>query len=249
MISCLTVTQLKRISLLRRCLQSYAEQTIASSSRELLILHHDGPDGTAAFQELISELNIEARIFAVPRAPLGRLRNLSIENARGELLCPWDDDDFCHPDRLLVQSAPFAECECVATSLDSQLFWFPDSHDLYIRRGGKEGIHGTIMFRSGLGLRYSEGMTKGEDSRLMQDIIERGVASICRIDDHPELHVRTYHGMNTWDFAHHSNHTRQALDADWLLSNESKIREWIRVLQLPWVKVRDHHRIAFTVES
>jgi len=247
-ISCLTVTQISRIAMLRRCLSSYAYQTIDVSSRELLLLHHDGPHATSAFQRLATDLNIEARVIEVPRAPLGRLRNLSIEHARGELLCQWDDDDFYHPDRLLTQSSPFDAIGCVATSLDSQFFWFRDANDLYIRRGGKEGIHGTVMFRNGIGLKYDEVMTKGEDSRFMQDLLKHGNASVVRIDNRPELYVRTYHGLNTWDLGHHRSHTRQALSADWLIHNETKVRDWIRTLGFPRVKVRDPQRIAFTVE-
>lgn len=246
-ISCLTITQIGRIGLLKRCLASYASQTIDVASRELVLLHHDGPAATSAFERLASDLNIEVRVVEAPRAPLGRLRNLSIEHARGELLCQWDDDDFYHPERLWAQSVPFAATDCAATSLDSQFYWFLDTNELFIRRGVPEGIHGTVMFRNGLGFKYDESMSKSEDSRFMEDLLKRG--SVVRIDDRPELYVRTFHGMNTWGRNHHHKHTRRALSAEWLLQNEAQIRDWIRVLKFPTVQVRDRERIVFTVEQ
>src|SRR5687767_2274290 len=106
-ISCLTITQVSRLHLLRRCLRSYSRQTIHSSLRELLLVHHDGHEGTRAIRKLLNEFTIDAKIVEVARAPLGKLRNISIENASGELLCQWDDDDIYHPSRLLMQSLPF----------------------------------------------------------------------------------------------------------------------------------------------
>lgn len=240
-ISCLTITQLNRINLLRRCLLSYSEQTIISDDRELILIHTDGTKGSKAIEKLLAEYNVDARIFDVPNSPLGELRNISIKRANGELLCQWDDDDFYHPNRLLVQSTPFKESKYMATTLAIQFFWFCDKGDLYIRKAGKEGIHGSIMFRSDLGLRYDPLMSKGEDTSLIQGILMHGPESIHCIDDHPELYVRTYHGKNTWNFAHHYKHTRQALNAEWLLENEHKIRDWIKILRIPAVNIRDNN--------
>jgi glycosyltransferase involved in cell wall biosynthesis len=246
-ISCLTVTQLQRLHLLRRCLWSYSRQTVDSSLRELLLVHHDGHEATRAIQKLLTEFTIDARIFDVPRAPLGKLRNISIENASGELLCQWDDDDIYHPNRLFVQSLPFVEDSCIATALSTQLLWFCEKGDLYIRRGSKDGIRGTVMFRNGLGLQYDPTMSRGEDSRLMQDLLAYGPSSVHPIDDHPELYVRTYHGLNTWEFEHYHKHTQRAVTAEWLKQNEATIRGWIKILQLGSVRVRDAYQIAFTV--
>jgi glycosyltransferase involved in cell wall biosynthesis len=34
---------------------------------------------------------------------LGALRNISLESARSEIICQWDDDDYSHPGRLAIQ--------------------------------------------------------------------------------------------------------------------------------------------------
>jgi glycosyltransferase involved in cell wall biosynthesis len=245
-VTCLTITQFNRINLLQKSLWSYSQQSVEPQSRELVIVHHDGNECTTAIQHLLSEYNIEGRIFEVASAPLGALRNISIEKATGDLLCQWDDDDFYHPDRLQIQSSLFEKSNCIATTLATQFFWFCDREELYIRRGGKEGIHGSIMFRNHLGLLYDSNMAKGEDTKLIQTLLLQGATSIHCIEDNPQLFVRTYHGLNTWEFEHHFKHTKQALNVEWLLANETKIREWIEVLQIPKVKVRDANEIAFT---
>jgi glycosyltransferase involved in cell wall biosynthesis len=248
-ISCLTITRVERVDLLRRCLHSYSRQTIDSACRELVIVHHDGNKGTKVIQGLLAAFNIAAIIVDVPPAPLGTLRNISIESASGDLLCQWDDDDFYHPDRLRMQAAPFTTDKCIATTLDSQLLWFCASGELYVRRGAREGIHGTVMFRKGRALQYEPTMSKGEDSRFMQALLLQDPAGIRRIDGHPELYVRTYHGRNTWDLDDFRKQTQQALNAEWLKENEAFIRDWIRVLQIPDVKVSDTNDVAFTVRS
>jgi len=248
-ISCLTITQLSRIDLLQRSLSSFSQQTIETASRELLIVHHDGHQGTAAIQTLLIEFGIEARIIEASGAPLGTLRNISIRHAAGDLLCQWDDDDIYHPDRLIMQSTPFLKDDCIATTLDSQIVWFRSSGELYVRRGRPEGIHGTIMFRNGLGLDYDPSMPKGEDSRLIEELLLLHPSGICRIDDRPELYVRTYHGRNTWDLGQHRRQIRRAFSVEWLKLNEGKIRTWIETLRIPTVRVRDVDEVAFIVET
>lgn len=245
-ISCLTVTQLDRLHLLRRCLRSFSRQTVDPRLRELVLVHHDGSEATAVIRSLLVELKIEGSIVEVPRAPLGTLRNLSIEHAAGEFLCQWDDDDVYHPDRLLFQSGPFVDNACIATALQAQLVWFCDEGDVYVRKGGKEGIHGTVMFRRDTGLQYNAILSRGEDSDFMNQLLAQRLSSVHRVDDHPELYVRTYHGRNTWDLEHHYRQVRRAMSLEWLRANEAKIRDWLKILEISDVRVRDGDGIAFT---
>jgi glycosyltransferase involved in cell wall biosynthesis len=247
-ISCLTVTQLSRINLLRRCLRSYSLQSYDSNLRELIVVHHDGFPCTTAIKKILIEYQIEAKIIEAPIAPLGELRNISIENAIGDILCQWDDDDFFHPDRLKIQSAPFINAGYMGTSLANQLYWFFNTNNLYIRNGGKEGIHGTLMFRNDPGLRYAPVMSKGEDTKLIQDILNKNPFGICCIEDHPELYVRTFHGLNTWDYDHHHKRLyQQAMGTDWIKRNEREILEWLVVLDIPKVNICNNmDQIVFT---
>jgi len=246
-ISCLTITQFSRINLLKRSLHSFSLQTFEPSLRELIIVHHDAPQFTFEIEKLLSEYKINAKIVDVAKAPLGELRNISIESASGDLLCQWDDDDFYHPDRLKIQAEPFEVNGCVATTLEMQMFWFCKDGDLYIRKGGKEGLHGSIMFRSDRGLLYQKNLSKGEDTFLIQEIMAQGPLSIYRIDGQPQLYVRTYHGENTWNSEHHYSHIRQSLSTDWLKTNKNVIKKWIKELNIAPVNVRSADNLIFSI--
>src|SRR5690348_11063690 len=105
MISCLTVTQEGRLNSLAFAISDFARQT--ERDRELVIVH----DGGGAFHERVIATarrheTAEIRVVHVPassRSTLGALRNASLEAARGDYVCQWDDDDRHHPRRLEVQ--------------------------------------------------------------------------------------------------------------------------------------------------
>jgi glycosyltransferase involved in cell wall biosynthesis len=228
---------------------SFSRQTVDKEQREMVIVHHDGSQFTKEIQTLLKQYKIrEAQVVEVSPAPLGTLRNISIENARGALLCQWDDDDIYHPERLVMQSAPYQKNNCIATTLGEQLYWFQNSGDLYIRSSGAEGIPGTVMFLKNFGIEYDASLSKGEDKVLIDEIKKISSKSIYRIANHPELYVRTYHGINTWGIDHFKKLTKWALTRDRLLENEIKIREWAKVLDISKVNVRDsNHQSAFRI--
>ncbi len=247
-ISCLTVTQISRIELLEKSIHSFASQTIESKFRELVIVHHDGEYASTMIRSISEKYSVDAKIFSVPKLPLGELRNLSLGFATGDIICQWDDDDICHSSRLVEQSKPFNSDDCIATSLSSQIYLFYDNNELYIRKGASEGIHGTFMFRNGLGFHYQSNLTKGEDSQLISEILKYNSAGVFCIDNRPELFVRTYHGQNTWEYTHHYDRLKkQAYNQQWLLENKETIIEWLRQLDITGVFVRDTNDIAFIV--
>jgi glycosyltransferase involved in cell wall biosynthesis len=245
--TCLTVTRLTRLHLLRRAVLSYARQSVDAARRELVLVQDDGPRGETALRALLNDLDVGASIVTVDRAPLGQLRNEGLAQARGDLVCQWDDDDFFGRDRLECQMVPFHASGCLASSLDSQLLWFIDCGDLYVRRGPKEGIHGTVMFRNHIGLKYDPTLSRGEDTIFIREILDRAPSGVARIDDRPDLYVRTYHGGNTWSLDHHRKQTARVRDVAWLRANEGTIRQWLRTLNISDVKVRDASQVAFAV--
>lgn len=250
-ISSIIVTQIKRIDLLEKSLWFYSRQTLDKTCLELLIVHHDGLAATEKISSILKELSIEARILHVEKRPLGALRNIGLRAATGDIICQWDDDDLCSPDRLKCQSSYFSNSEILATTLHSQICWFSNLGELYIRTGGREGIHGTIMFRNGLNLFYSDNMDKGEDTCLMTDILRVAKNGVYCIDGHPELYLRTYHGNNTWNFAHHYGRLKhQAMPEDWLLTHRTRIIKWIQAYDLTNVIVKDNlHNTIFHVKN
>lgn len=77
-VSCLMVTQPGREEMAHQALSDFHAQSYPD--REIVIVHDDG-------------------------RPLGELRNESVDRARGDVVCIWDDDDRHGPDRLAVQLA------------------------------------------------------------------------------------------------------------------------------------------------
>lgn len=247
MISCLTITSLDRIHLLSRCFESFANQSLSEVERELVVIHHDGEVGSETLLGIARDYGVDARVIAVRQAPLGALRNWSIHFAKGDVLCQWDDDDFYHPDRLKIQYQAFqADRYCVATTLKMQMYWDELRNELYIRRGAREGIHGTIMFRRNLAVRYDASRTKGEDSIFIREVLDAPLGKVLTIDDRPELYVRRFHGKNTWSQEHHRELLKcSSLDAAWLTHHQCSIRHWVKIHRLPTLSVRDSEQTAF----
>jgi glycosyltransferase involved in cell wall biosynthesis len=220
LISCLIVTQEGRQPLLEKALDCLSKQTW--KNHEAVIVHDEGQT-------------------------LGALRNLTIQQAKGEILCQWDDDDLYHPERLEAQYNAMAGK--VANYLESQFYYFPQQAELFIR-DDKRRIEGTLMMRSGLGVTYPESgprCEKGEDTAFAEAIYHKHPGQISTIN-RPELYCRVYHGANTWHYQHH--HARLAHIAhkvNQLKENETSTRAALKVYGLSGIKVRDFNQVAFEV--
>ncbi len=99
LVSCLMVTR-GRLFPARFAVDCFRAQGWAS--RELVLVC-DAP-GTAieAYCRELGDERIRLVYPSTPAASLGELRNLSLEAARGDWVCQWDDDDLYHPDRIAL---------------------------------------------------------------------------------------------------------------------------------------------------
>ena len=162
-------------------------------------------DGDDPVEDLVSNLQ-NARYVRLPRRlTIGAKRNLACEQARGEIIAHWDDDDWYSPDRLRYQAAPIIAGEADITGLEnafvldlsSRQFWStgPALH----RRMFVGNVHGgTIVFRRQLfteGLRYPE-VNLAEDAWLLHRGISAG-KRLVRLSN-PGLFVYVRHGTNAW---------------------------------------------------
>lgn len=103
-VSCLMVT-FDRLTLAKRSIRSFAEQSY--QQRELVIVTDGKESFRQALERYVAALGIERVRFVYPgpeRLTLGELRNISMDAAQGDIICQWDDDDYSHPERLLVQT-------------------------------------------------------------------------------------------------------------------------------------------------
>src|SRR5262249_13990002 len=126
LISCLMVT-LDRLTLAKRAIRSFAAQSYPE--RELVIV----TDGTDTFRQslerYIAALELDKVRFVTlgdERLTLGRLRNISMDAAEGEILCQWDDDDYSHPERLIVQAGHMLRQSAAACFLTDHLHFIQE---------------------------------------------------------------------------------------------------------------------------
>lgn len=131
---------------------------------------------------------------------LGELRNLGLKMAQGSWVAQWDDDDFFHPTRLSVQmeharkhpDSAILFLHQVRYSMTGDSAW----DCLYDRP--YEGIPGSVLHPRRTGDCY-QSISKHEDSRFLNAAFgDRRVI----IDNPAELHLRFYHGANTWGERH-----------------------------------------------
>lgn len=206
-ISCVTVTQASRIDVLKQAVTDFCTQT--HPDRELVIVH----DGGGQFDEQLNELalSLDALTVRIVHAPaglkLGQLRNLSIENSQGEVVCQWDDDDRHHPERLSLQLEHLKRAQADACFLGDQLHWMMQDRAIYWVDWRSDNwpydfVPGTLMaFRKVLP-RYPEHMERGEDTALCDALMQQDLV-IHRMRDHGWCYIYRYHGRNCWGVDHH----------------------------------------------
>ena len=102
LVTCVMVTR-DRPQLARRAIQCFLSQSY--TPRELLIVN----DGDISYCDVIpDELPVDVTITELhieteENNTLGELRNLALDQAHGEFVAQWDDDEWYHPERLAIQ--------------------------------------------------------------------------------------------------------------------------------------------------
>jgi len=205
LISCLTITQPGRLDLVGRSVRCFETQT--HTDRELVLVH-DGDDGFhAELEDLTAGVASPTLIVRVESgAPLGHLRNRSVDAASGEIICQWDDDDLYHPRRLELQFAALNERDAAASLLVDQLHLFEPSGDLFWDDWASEPfpmslIQGTLMAHKSALVPYPE-LRRGEDTPVVMALAASG-ERIASLQDLGWLYVYVYDGRNAWDEQHH----------------------------------------------
>ena len=169
LISCLMVTA-NRADIARVAIECFSEQTWPN--KELVIID----DGVEDYSDLIASFDCADLVRYIklqpanPRLSLGELRNLSIEQARGEWCVQWDDDEWYHPERLAIQLNAAALADVGASALKWTLMHVKENSDESLTFRGDSGIAtpGTLMFRKG-DVRYPH-LARNEDGVFLRDV-------------------------------------------------------------------------------
>lgn len=206
LISCLMVAlpAQHRLAGLKRSLADYLRQTWPR--RELVIVLNGGAAAVAAA--------IKAHVATLDRAdirivepagelPLGALRNIAKVEARGGIVCQWDDDDLYHPERLERQAAALLASGGEALCLEQVMQFFPAERLLYcdnFRGAGETCFPGSIIgWARAIG--YDAAARLGEDSELVLRLKAQG--RLRTLPECPHLYVYVSHGGNSWTAEHH----------------------------------------------
>jgi len=201
LVSCVMVTgkDEAHYALAELALDSFLWQTYPNTE---LIIINDGPKAMdltntpAGLQHgNIREVRLPYKANPAERLTLGALRNIGLDESKGEWICQWDDDDYSHPHRISMQMAVRREDCCVL--LQHQVRYSAVSNTAY-KLECNVGHAGTIIHPKAVVLNNNDKQYPG-----------------------PALYLRFYHGNNSWDekhvmreFAGEQHHGRWYLTTD-----------------------------------
>jgi glycosyltransferase involved in cell wall biosynthesis len=159
-------------------------------------------------------------IFSDPnrKLSLGELRNLSIEEASGQYIAQWDDDDLYDPSRLEQQIQTIKKTNSTACMLSRWTVWWPNKNRLFISHS--RAWEGTLVCRRSAMPRYPA-LSKAEDTALIKELMARNDVVFL---DAPRLYIYVVHGSNTWHDAHFEGFFKRA-------SVDFNINSYFRVLK------------------
>ncbi|HEX3558793.1 MAG TPA: glycosyltransferase [Pyrinomonadaceae bacterium] len=233
-VSCLMVT-LDRLTLAKRSIRSFAAQRY--EDRELLIVTDGSEVFRRALERYVAALGLERVRFFYPdgdRLTLGHLRNISMEEARGELICQWDDDDYSHPDRLAVQVGHMLGERARACFLTDHLQFIEEQRMLcwidWTVDGTLEGTArlapGTLLMFRDARFKYPEEgpyARQGEDSVFLERLYHS--APVAQLSGAGHLYLYQYHGRNTFPREHHYHMSSCRTSNAHLHENADRLRE------------------------
>jgi glycosyltransferase involved in cell wall biosynthesis len=240
-ISCLMVTR-DRLALAKRAIRCFGDQT--HSERELIVVSEGERDYRTALERYIDQQAIaHARVVrAEPGTTLGRLRNMTLDEAAGPIVCQWDDDDCSHPHRLAEQWEAMEQEGADACFLIDHLQYIEQERLIFWIDWTMSGaltdewqlFPGTVMMRRDERFRYPEAgpySTRGEDS-VMVDQLWHNV-HVARVGGMGHLYLYHYHGRNTFSRDHHMHITSCAGTNERIEAMADKIREAVNYYPVP----------------
>ncbi|MEZ0389670.1 MAG: glycosyltransferase [Verrucomicrobium sp.] len=233
LVSCLMVTGRRR-ALAELAVRAFRHQTYAN--RELVVIDDSGeaPPGHVTKDDDGGRI----RWICVPAEgrPLGALRNVALAEARGDLLCQWDDDDLSSPARLERQARVLFATGADACGLNSLQMWWPAKDRFAI--SSNRIWECALMWRRGAITAYPE-IKAGEDTPPVLELAAKG--RICMMDA-SGLYTYICHGGNTFSDSHWdtlwSAASQRMVDADCrtmlrIMQPVLPVNEYLQALKLP----------------
>jgi len=206
LVSCIMITA-NRGQLVQRSAQCFASQTYAN--KELVVIDDGDEDLEPILQKFALGRYKYIRLKKKEDQNLGFLRNLGLEEATGEFIAQWDDDDWYHPDRLSVQISilenGFDACCLQATLMHLNTKPYLDHPYVGLL---PNGVPGTIVHRNNSDARYPL-ESRGEDTTFLDFWMHRRYHILPL--EYSHLFIRCFHGSNTWEQVHFTRRIRNNL--------------------------------------
>jgi ADP-heptose:LPS heptosyltransferase/2-polyprenyl-3-methyl-5-hydroxy-6-metoxy-1,4-benzoquinol methylase len=165
LVSCIMPTANRR-RFVPRAIECFLAQDYAE--KELLILD----DGEERIEDLVPRDPRVRYVRGARRQPVGTKRNAACNEARGELIAHWDDDDWSAPWRLSYQVAELARSGADVCGLDRVLFADAGggrAWEYVYPKGGQPWVYGaTLCYRKAFwrGNPFPD-VNVGEDARFV----------------------------------------------------------------------------------
>lgn len=200
LISCICITN-NRPQLLQQAILCFESQTYAN--KELLISYPKNDMLTRqlfnhyATTEKINLILLEREI----ETTLGNARNDALYKCNGAYVCIWDDDDWHHKDRLSIQfNSMKVSGQNYQASILTHIFLYDyTTHSGYL--SFQHHWEGTLFCKKEMLLQnqYAD-RNKAEDTHVVPFLENNKL--LAHIDESPYLYIYTFHGNNTWPYAH-----------------------------------------------
>lgn len=163
-------------------------------NRELVIVCDDPAAPLASYVAGLDDPKI--RYVETAHARLGDLRNVSVAEARGELVCQWDDDDLYHSKRLEYQAETLLESGAAAHFLGRWTMWWPRRRKLAM--SSIRVWEGTMLARREAVGNYPA-QSREEDTAMVTELMDK---HRIMVTDEPDIYCYIVHGRNTCDQDH-----------------------------------------------
>lgn len=193
LVSCLMVTR-GRLFPARFAVDCFRAQ--GWTERELVLVCDAPGTEVEAYCRTLDDPRIRFVYPATQAASLGELRNLSLQSARGDWICQWDDDDLYHPDRIALGMQALLALEADAMFLQRWLLWAPAARRLGV--SGAREWEGSMLARRASVPAYPA-LARGEDTAVMHAMLRRGRVLLL---DAPWAYTYVQTGVNTWAAEH-----------------------------------------------
>ncbi len=192
-VTCLMVTK-NRTEQALLSMESFRAQTYPNA--HLLIVEDFPSDALQKAVEVLGDGRI--RVVRPPRENmlLGEVRQFSVEQARTEFICQWDDDDVYAPGRLSAQMSLVVALGADACLMDAVLLWWP--HRQRMALSGSWWFPGSMLSRKSALSSYPT-LARGEDSPVVEKLMRKHRVVLLH---RPESYVYVIHGRNTFDTPH-----------------------------------------------